>query len=355
MEISAFHLTPYQLPLLRPWVSTAGRIKERCGWLITLKTKSGVEGYGDCAPLPASGSESPASAEKWLQATLPRLPGSTPGISLRNLPEETTCPAARFSIESALLDLLARQHQVPLHRLLSPMAQAQVLTNASIGCLDQEVKNSAIQATERGFRLLKLKVGMGKAKDELAQLKNLIQQLPAGTQLRLDANRAWTSREAYLFIEGLVGLPIESLEEPLQEPNPSELEALQAAAPFDLAMDESLQQFIKSNPISRLPVKRLIAKPTLLGGMIPCMTLAKEATKAGVTTIVTSTLESAAGIWAAAQLAAAVDAINGQNIHGLATSSWFKKDLAQPPLISDGILHLGSSPGSGFIPGKSAG
>jgi L-alanine-DL-glutamate epimerase-like enolase superfamily enzyme len=73
----------------------------------------------------------------------------------------------------------------------------------------------------------------------------LAQALPTGGALRLDANGAWDRETAGRFVAGLAeltidGLPIDALEEPLAEPVDQDLAALQNAAPFAIALDESL-------------------------------------------------------------------------------------------------------------------
>jgi L-alanine-DL-glutamate epimerase-like enolase superfamily enzyme len=62
--------------------------------------------------------------------------------------------------------------------------------------------------------------------------------------------------------------------------------------------------------------------------------------------VVTSSIDSACGVLAAAHLAAALD--NGL-AHGLATSSWLTADTGTPPTITNGRLALPDTPGLGFV------
>ena len=145
---------------------------------------------------------------------------------------------------------------------------------------------------------------------------------------------------------------MESVEEPLRKPTSNQLKELQAEVNFDLALDESVTPFIANNRLDNFPVGRIIIKPAVQGGILPSLALAREASQAGLRAIITSTLESASGIWAVAQLAAAVDHINSPVAHGLATSHWFSENLGEPPVITRGILNLGTRPGTGFISNK---
>jgi L-alanine-DL-glutamate epimerase-like enolase superfamily enzyme len=155
--------------------------------------------------------------------------------------------------------------------------------------------------------------------------------------------------EANEMIAGLLRWAdrIESLEEPLREPNDRDLEALQRRAPFSLALDESLPQRPQPMALESIPVRRLVLKPGVLGGSRRALALARHALEAGREVVVTSLIESAAGVWASVQLAAA----SGSPLaHGLATSDWLASDLGAPPAIDAGRIPLAAMPGSGFQP-----
>ncbi len=348
MRILRSRCLPYHLPLRLPWHSARGRLSRRQGWLIRLETESGIEGFGDCAPLTAIGTESPGRAAQLLARHLPSLPGQTATDALAALPDAEHCPATRCGIESALLDLLSKEAAQPLRRWLNPDAADRVRLNASIGTLNEGIQQSAETAVVAGFQILKLKVGVAPISDELRYLKQLCRRLPAGIQLRLDANGAWEPEQAQQFIRGLEGLPVESLEEPLQTPDPERLTNLQAGAPFDLALDESIGLLSPQQILTHPPVRRLILKPMARGGLLPTLELARQADEQGLRRVITSSIESAAGIWACAQLAAALDGHAPSPAHGLDTSHWLAEDLGAPPPVSGGWMVLGEMHGSGF-------
>ena len=77
------------------------------------------------------------------------------------------------------------------------------------------------------------------------------------------------------------------------------------------------------------------------------MALAVRARSEGADCVVTSTVDSAAGVYAASHLAAA---LGGALAHGLATSEWLKEDLGPPPSLVNARLMLDDSPGIGFTP-----
>ena len=348
MRIRSSRLLPYRLPLIRPWLTHHGSLTERRGWILELTTDDGNRGYGDCAPLPVAGTELPAAAFDWLRQQLPALSAQPAAEALAALPLPPQTPAARHALETALLDLLSQSEGVPLRHRLSPNAVDQLLVNGSAGALDSQVLDRCVELIEQGFRILKVKVGLAAVHQEVRQLQELCRRLPEQARLRLDANGAWSLTEARRFLDGITGLAIESLEEPLVEPVSESLRALQTSTRVVLAMDESLPRFDKESLLQRPPVKRLILKPPVLGGLLPTLALAKQAHAVGIQTLITSTLESAPGLQAAAQLAAALPGSQPALAQGLATGSWFLSDLADGPVIEQGRLQLPDRPGLGL-------
>lgn len=349
MQIRSSLAIPYRLPLRSPWRSSQGQLRQRRGWLVAVKAESGRLGYGDCAPLPETGTESQAQSEAWLSRRLPGLSGASPTDALALLAPTTSCPAARCGLETALLDLISQANHQPLSRWLHPFAGNRVRVNAAIGPAGPQIRLHATNALDHGFRTLKIKVGTEPLEKEVKRLETLAGQLPGETRLRLDANRAWSRDQAYRFIEGVAALPIESLEEPLRNPDCSTLASLQRRAPFDIALDESLSGLDLVQVMAARAVRRVVLKPTARGGLLPALKIAGQARAAGITSVVTSCLESAAGIWAATQLAAVIDPDSDQE-HGLATSDWLLQDLGAPPLLKRGLIELSGQPGLGFQP-----
>ena len=338
---------PYCLRLKRPWQTSRGVLTQRRGWLVRAAAE-GLCGYGDCAPLPEAGTETPEAA--W--AGLSRLADQANGRPLQAVLAEIAeadppTPAARCALECALLDLAAKGAGVPLRLLLFPESPALVRVNAALGPL-RELAPKILQATCRqGFRVLKVKVGLEPPDVELSRLRELSAAIPPEATFRLDANGAWDLTEAARFIAGLSHLPIESLEEPLRAPDADALGLLQEGAGFPLALDESLPRLDPELRLAALPVRRLVLKPALIGGLRRTLALAERARGHGLQVVITSLLESAAGLWPVAQLAAAVASSLPQ---GLATSDWLADDLGSAPTPTGGCIPLSAGAGSGFCP-----
>jgi o-succinylbenzoate synthase len=331
------------------WQSHSHSFNTRRGYLLQIKDELGNIGYGDCAPIPSHGTESTAEALNTFESQLPNLFGASATAALQKLPDIHSSPAAHCAIETALLDLVTRQQATPLHKWLNPRSGSKIRINANVGALDESCFERIATAIKQGISVLKIKVGVTEAQNELERLKQIYNVMPSNIQLRLDANRAWDFSTAKNFIASISQMPIESLEEPLAKPNISALKQLQNETNITLALDETLAEIDTDQLHQIYPLQRIILKPMVLGGVLPALRLGQGAHDLGIETVVTTTVDSAAGVWAASQLAAALDS-EGKLCHGLATSGWLQQDLGTAPNIENGSITIPQTPGLGFCP-----
>ena len=340
-------LDAYSLPLSRSWQSSKGSCPARAGWLVTTTDTSGITGYGDCCPMPEAGTETHAKAGDCLH----RLALRSVDELYRELEQyQARRPSACHGISTALLDMQARQRDLPLGQLLNKDASPKISLNAAAGALIH-INNTRLQLLQReGFQVIKLKVGIADPAAELSRLHQVSEQLNPSALLRLDANQAWDFQQAAFFVDAIQGMPVESLEEPLQAPTLASLGKLQSRSSIPLAMDESLTTLSPQALVESGVIRRLVLKPMALGGLQPAMDIARQARQAGMECTVTSVLESAAGIWAASHLAAAIDPLFPGLAHGLATSHWLVGNTGAPPLVIEGKIDLSTTKGSGFRP-----
>jgi o-succinylbenzoate synthase len=335
----------YDLPLARMWQSRRATLTRRKGWLLHLEDKSGCIGIGECAPLPGMGTESLERAGAALADAVKRITGYEPRQLLHQLPAADDCVAARCALETALLDLEARRTVQPLRSLLDVDALDSVEVNASLGVADQGLRLRVVAALEDGFRTLKIKIGVSDWCDELTNLEAAAMAGDGSARLRLDVNGAWSDVDAPRNLADLSGLPIDCVEEPVSGMNHELLSELQMTLPFALAADESLPRLVPLLEAGRYPLRRLILKPTVLGGPLAAMRIARLAASNNVEVVVTTTIEAAPGRALAAHLAAAT---RSKLAHGLDTADWLATDVGSGLKVEQGRLLLDDAiPGLG--------
>jgi len=337
-------LRPYALPLKAPWRAASATLATRRGMLIAIV--AGPTGWGDCAPLPSSGEAGHARTFAALEEAARGLRGLTLEAGFARL-GAIECAEARWAIETALRDVFWRERGAPLRRALNPDARDAVAVNAALGPLDQNCAERAAAALAQGFGFAKIKVGVSGVDEELRLLNKTSSHVEGRLRLRLDANRAWSDADARRFFEGVAHLPIDGVEEPLANPSEENLRRLQNTVPFALAVDESLFEIGAEKLFAMQTVRRLVLKPARIGGFGATLRLAERAAAANMEVVVTSVVDSAIGVAAAAQLAAA---LGGTQAHGLATGDWLAADVAEPLPIKDGMLKLPDGAGLGIVP-----
>ena len=306
---------PYTLPLAHHWQTSKGTIKQRHGELFRLNDAAGRTGWGDCAPLPAFG-----------------IPPSA---------------ARDFAEECAQLDLYAKRQKMSLRQLLGgSLAANSLAVNGLGGTLCQLDLQTLEKLDSSGCQIIKLKVGTNDLTEELAALACLREMAPKNIQWRFDANQAWQPEAALKFIRACRGLTVDCLEEPLQQPSSTALRTLQAEADFPLAIDESIE-LLSSAFFTHPCVRRIVIKPARSGGLLAAMALGLRARQAGLEIVVTTALESACGVLACAQLAAA---LAPEQTHGLNSEGIFLNNTGALPLIKKGRMQLPEAFGLGFTP-----
>jgi o-succinylbenzoate synthase len=330
-------------------------VSERQGWLIALEDQAGRVGWGEATPFAALGCEAPALAFSWLQGQLDRLSGQRVADALHELPAASQAPpAARCGLEMALLDLLAKQSCLPLANYLHSQAASSVRVQANLGALCEVAPSAIAQCAEAGYRCVKLKVALAPVAAELARLREIAACLPPAMQLRLDANEGWTAVEASRFVNGLEGLPVKLLEDPLHCSEREALARLSRISPTPLGLDQSFDPLQLAQLFSTHNPQTLVLKPMRCGGLLPCLDIARQARRAHWSVLVTTSLDGAIASHATVHLAAAIDNEQTQP-HGLATSSWLAADIGPAPHIAEARIRLGSSPGLGCDPFPLAG
>jgi len=333
MMISDYFILPYRLSFKKRWMSSYGEHNSREGFLIEIEDEAGNSGIGEAAPLAEIGTETLHQCHKHLQELGEVIHHYTLDDLLLQLERERSdYPATAAGLESAIIQLLAKQQETPLSQWINPSASKQVKVNQIITDLEHETIDP------EGGAVIKVKVGIHAPEKELEALEQLASTLPSRFSLRLDANRAWSIEQANWITQNLDQLPIESIEEPVSNPAIETIHTLQQQCDFPIALDESILE-IGIEPLLQRPVRRLVLKPTRIGGPLTTYNIAQRCQQQGIEVVISSALESSVGIIAAAHCAAAVDP-QQQNHHGLSTANLFSEDLTLAPLIKKGILHL---------------
>ncbi|MBW2540845.1 MAG: o-succinylbenzoate synthase [Deltaproteobacteria bacterium] len=356
MKIARAELTPIRLRLRTPLSTARGLTDVREGALLALASESGLVGCGETLPLAGFSEESPGRALQTLSGLARVLIGREIEEleALLDMVEKLApeAPTTRAAVDVALFDLAARTQGIGVAELLARPGQprAQVEVNALVYAEQPEIcAREASAAVADGYRTVKLKVAALDLDLDEARIAAVREVVGSETRIRLDANGGWEEREAERAIARFAPYRIEFLEQPVDARSLGALARLTAGSPIPIAADEALAGGYAFDEIfSRDAARVLVLKPAVLGGLRASQRVAARARRVGWDVVVTSALDSAVGLGAALQLAAALP--GPQLAAGLATGGLIDWDLAPAPLPKGGALRVPSGPGLGVAP-----
>jgi L-alanine-DL-glutamate epimerase-like enolase superfamily enzyme len=337
-------IEPVAVRLRTPFVSATGATEVRELLLVRIEDAEGWVGLGEAAPLESYDGVSLEDCRAALEdcrRVLARSDGSNQPELLRQCAEAAVLPQAVAAVDLALWDLAGRRDGEPAWRLLGAGASRVVEVNQTIAAPDRAgAVAAALQAREAGYRVVKVKVGIG---DDAGRLAALRAAAGPDMGIRLDANGAWSVPEARQALEALRPAGIELCEEPVHG-----LHALADVArqtEVELAMDESAAL---PGALDHRVCTSVCLKISRCGGITGTIDAARRARAAGYDVYLASTLDGPLGI-AGALHAAAV--IAPDRACGLATLSQFEVRPAHlvpqqgrlsPPAgsgLGDGLEH----------------
>lgn len=223
-----FEFRLYQRKFKRSLLTHHGSWDIREGIILRLTDETGRVSWGEIAPISWFGSETLEQAWNFC----------------KNLPQEITTdrifaipsalPACQFGFESAWKmgngkeenEAKSSHFSLPYSHLLP-------------------TGKSALQAWQtpwhQGIRTFKLKIGVANIQEEIKLFNQLIQALPAATQLRLDANGGLDQQQAHQWLKiADEARIVEFLEQPLPPNQFAEMLEMSRQYSTPIALDESV-------------------------------------------------------------------------------------------------------------------
>ena len=343
--IRAVRLLDHRWALTAPAASARATWTKRRALLLVLEDAAGNLGLGEAAPLPGFSSDSWEEVQRALRALLGReLPTRDEeracSMDLRHASAVAAPPAARAALEAALLDLWARQADVPAWSLLAgDHAPSNVPLAAWLPDGTEAALEAAHAAHGHGLRAFKVKLdGQRGLESGIATLRALRSAFGREVALRADANQSATLAALEPHLGALRELELEWLEEPTAE-------RLSKSLGVPLALDESLATTTGFPELAgQADVAALVLKPTALGGFGRALGLAEHARAHHCKCVASHALEGPVGFMAAATLALALP--EGP-AHGLGAYGRVAEG-PPPPALPAGRAHLVRWEAAGF-------
>src|SRR6266566_3018003 len=191
-------------------------------------------------------------------------------------------PSAKAAVDMALYDVVGKMLHVPVYKLLGLNPKHTPHTSFTIG-IDTPTEMAKKALLAKDYPILKIKVGTRHDLDIIKAIRDVTNAV-----IRVDANTAWTPKEAIKMINELAPYNIEFVEQPTVAHDLSGLKLIRDNVPIPIFADESCVtvediprlagcvdginlKLMKSNGISNVLKMIHVARAHNLRIMLGCM------------------------------------------------------------------------------------
>jgi L-alanine-DL-glutamate epimerase-like enolase superfamily enzyme len=295
--------------------------------------------------------EASVSAETLLHGVIaPLLMDSTlPGIQPIIRQIDLTLGAnlqLKFAIEEALLDLQAKRLGTPVFNLMGGLCRTEVPVMRMLGLKSPaETANEAQALVQRGFRYIKLKIGLEERRD-IETVRRVREAVGDDVFVSVDANQAYHPMEAVQVLNRMRDCRLGIVEQPVRHDDVRGMAFVRQHVEVPVMADEGVQtaadalRFLETGAMDAVSIKLW-----KMGGFYKAREIASVCSAANVGVHIGSTAGSQ--LLEAAQLhfaASIPDLMAGAEIGEFESLS---DDPASGLMLTDGALRVPAAPGLG--------
>lgn len=348
VEISEMHIQ-----LVKPFKTALRTVESVNDIIVKITTDNGNIGYGEAAPTAVITGETKSSIKCAIEEF---IKPSIIGMEIQDLEsimiKLDSCilknTSAKAAVDIAIYDLYAQSYDVPLYKILGGYRN-EITTDVTISLneIDEMVKDS-IEAINRGFNILKIKVGKEGQRD-IERIEEIRKAVGDKIILRVDANQGWNPKEAVKIIRTLEdkNLNIELVEQPVKHDNLEGMKFVTKNTYTKILADESVfsphdvVQILQERAADLINIKLMKS-----GGIYNALKICDIAEIYGVECMIGCMLESKISVSAAAHLGAAKKVITMVDLDGPALC---KIDpISGGPIFNTSTIKMPSKNGIGF-------
>ena len=322
----------------RPSGTSRGVLNTKETYFLILRTEEGF-GVGECGLLRGLSIDDRPDYEEELAGVCENLELGVSEADLYEALEEF--PSIQFGVETAFKSLHS-DNPFKLFPSEFTRGEAAIPINGLVWMGDKVfMKQQILEKLKEGFTCIKMKIGAIDFKTEIELLKSIRTEFSASeVELRVDANGAFSPKEALEKLKVLSDLQLHSIEQPIKQRQWQEMARLCEETPLPIALDEELigifSEDDKNKLLETVKPQFIILKPSLVGGFRGSDTWIDLAEKHNAGWWITSALESNVGLNAISQYTFTK---NSKLPQGLGTGSLYTNNIDSPLKVSKGALH----------------
>jgi L-alanine-DL-glutamate epimerase-like enolase superfamily enzyme len=351
MKITDIKTEKIKLELKEPFVTAASSRTFQYTVLVKVETDEGLAGYGEASPTRHVTGETADSVAAVIGEFKEELAGLNPlaveaahDIMDRHITGNTS---AKAGVDIALYDIIGKAMGVPLYQVLGGRVN-EVETDVTISIQKPYVMaEAAKREAAKGFRILKLKIGLDPAGD-VGGIKLVRQAVGDRIILKADANQGYSVADAINVLNEIKKFGVVSVEQPRPRADIDGMAYIREMTGLSIVADEAVFSpedalaFIKKGACDMVNIKLMKT-----GGIFKAEAVNKICEAAGMPCMVGCMVESRVAIAAGAHFAAAKKNVTDADLDGFILT----KEL---PFVSggftakNGLITLLDKPGLGI-------
>ena len=360
MQITEVRLGKISVPLRVPFKTALRTVNSVEDVIVELRTDTGAVGYGEAPPTGAITGDTTGAI---IGAIQDHIGKSILGRDVDDfedvLQTVQKCvvknTSAKAAVDMALWDLYGQLYSIPVYKLMGG-ARKSIVTDITISVNDpEEMARDAVNAIERGYDCLKVKVGANPALD-VARLAAVRKAVGDDVCIRIDANQAWQPKEAVRILNQMQeqGLAIEFVEQPVKAHDFEGMKYVTERSYVPVLADESVFSPEDALKIMQMGAADLVnIKLMKCGGLYNALKLASAAEVYGVECMIGCMLEAKISVNAAVELACARKIITKIDLDGPVLCS--EDPILGGAVFNEKEITVSDEPGlgiKGFEPGR---
>lgn len=323
MKITKVRLGKISVPLRVPFKTALRTVNSVEDVVVEIHTDTGHIGYGEAPPTGAITGDTTGAILGALQDHIIKSIVGRDVDDFEDLMQVVqSCivknSSAKAAVDMALWDLYGQLYNIPVYKMLGG-ARKSIITDITISVNDpEEMARDAINAIERGYDCLKVKVGANPTLD-VARLAAVRQAVGSDVCIRIDANQAWSPKQAVRILNQMQdkGLDIEFVEQPVKAHDFEGLKYVTERSYVPVLADESVFSPEDALKIMQMGAADLVnIKLMKCGGLYNALKIASAAEVYGVECMVGCMLEAKISVNAAVHLACAKKIITKIDLDG---------------------------------------
>lgn len=323
MKIKEIKVGQISVPLKKPFKTALRTVDKIEDVVVKIITDTGHIGYGEAAPTAVITGDTKGSIKCAIEDYIAT---QIIGLEIENIEEIMNRidrsliknTSAKAAVDIAIYDLFGQLHKSPLYKLLGGYKK-EIISDLTISVNDpEEMAQDSIEAVRRGYKTLKIKVGLDSQMD-IKRIQAIRDTVGYNVDLRLDANQGWKPKEAVMLLRKMEdkGFNIELVEQPVSANDLEGLKYVTQNVNTPILADESVfSPFDAVKIIQNRAADLINIKLMKTGGIHNALKICSVAEIYGVECMIGCMLESKLSVSAAVHLAASKSIITKIDLDG---------------------------------------